>query len=47
MDVGFVILYLTGIERIQQAAPNAYGDNLIHAYWDHSLVGAALLARSR
>ncbi len=28
-------------------APNAYGDSLIHAYWNHSLVGAALLTQSR
>jgi hypothetical protein len=47
LDVIFVILYFAGVETftaVDPAHPNAYGGALIHAWYTHSLLGAALLA---
>ncbi len=46
LDVVFIILVAIGIESFAPIDPAhpAYGETLIHAYYSHSLVGAALLA---
>jgi hypothetical protein len=45
LDVVFVVLLLAGgVEDLTVVTDGTYGENLIHAYWTHSLVGAAALA---
>jgi hypothetical protein len=45
LDVLFVVLLLSGgIEDLKVVTDGTYGENLIHAYWTHSLVGAVLIA---
>jgi hypothetical protein len=45
LDVVFVVLFLAGgIESLTTVAEGTYGESLIHAYWTHSLAGAAVLA---
>ncbi|MFN8441381.1 MAG: hypothetical protein U0175_11450 [Caldilineaceae bacterium] len=46
LDVIFIFLAATGIEGFAPIDPDhpAYGQVLIHAYYTHSLVGAALIA---
>lgn len=47
LDVVFVPLYLSGLERLEPlapASPGAYGGSIIHADYTHSLVGAVLLS---
>ena len=47
LDVIFIPLFLTGVERIEAVAgtqAGAYGGSIIYADYTHSLVGAALLA---
>jgi hypothetical protein len=45
LDVVFVVLLLAGgVEKLTVVTDGTYGENLIHAYWTHSLVGAALIA---
>jgi hypothetical protein len=44
LDVVFVVLLLAGgIEKLTKVTGGTYGESLIHAYWSHSLVGAAIL----
>jgi hypothetical protein len=47
LDVVFVPLFMTGVERMEEVAgtkPGAYGAAIIHADYTHSLVGALALA---
>jgi membrane-bound metal-dependent hydrolase YbcI (DUF457 family) len=47
LDVVFVVLFaahLEGLAAVPGAAPGAYGGAVIHAYYTHSLVGAAVLS---
>jgi hypothetical protein len=45
LDVVFVVLLLAGgIEGLTSVTDGTYGEALIHAYWTHSLVGAAVLS---
>jgi hypothetical protein len=45
LDVVFVVLLLAGgVENLTTVTGGTYGESLIHAYWSHSLVGAAVLA---
>ena len=45
LDVVFVVLFLAGgIEGLTTVTGGTYGEGLIHAYWTHSLAGAAVLA---
>jgi len=44
LDVVFVPLFLTGVETMDPVAGEGYGEQLIHADYTHSLVGALLIA---
>ena len=45
LDIVFVVLLLAGgVENLTDVTDGTYGEALIHAYWTHSLVGAAVLA---
>ncbi len=44
LDVGFVPLYLSGIETIVPVGAGGYGGGIIHANYTHSLVGALILS---
>ncbi|MDF2720490.1 MAG: hypothetical protein K0Q59_165 [Paenibacillus sp.] len=44
LDVGFVPLWMTGIETMDESHGSGYGQLIIHADYTHSLVGALLLA---
>lgn len=44
LDVIFVPLYAAGIETIQPLDGGSYGEQVIHANYSHSLVGALVIA---
>ncbi|UUZ82411.1 hypothetical protein LJK88_49980 [Paenibacillus sp. P26] len=44
LDVVFVPLLLTGVETIEPAGGNGYGEAIIHADYTHSLLGALIAA---
>lgn len=43
LDVVFVPLYLSGVEKIVPVAGGGYGESVIHADYTHSLIGALLI----
>ncbi|MFD0698281.1 permease [Paenibacillus sp. GCM10027628] len=44
LDVIFVPLFLSGIEKIDDSHGTGYGEGIIHADYTHSLVGAGIIA---
>ncbi|MBD0383633.1 permease [Paenibacillus sedimenti] len=44
LDVVFVPLFVSGIEKIDSSHGTGYGESIIHADYTHSLVGAGIIA---
>lgn len=44
LDVIFVPLFLSGIEKIDNSLGTGYGEGIIHADYTHSLLGAVIIA---